>query len=232
MTLQKHVFLDQKKVLACHFNTKTLRFDAPYRKDYNIKRRLEYLRQEQRKLSHIISQMGYDGGNHRTRQFYYRQKRHTNVWRKVQRIHAALTQKIAHLLSNIAKAFAVDQIVFEDLRWSQHSPRLEVGRWLSHNQQHFFHSQIIDRVLFMASYQGFTAKRQNARWSSQICWKSQLLHNLHITPATPRSSLQSYLGHRSGKDFRFSSENPQETWRGDSDLNAARNMALRALVSI
>jgi len=26
-------------------------------------------------------------------------------------------------------------------------------------------------------------------------------------------------------------ENPQEMWRGDSDLNAARNMALRALVA-
>jgi len=224
-------FLDQKKVLACQFNTTTLRFDAPYRTDYNVKRRLEHLRQEQRKLSHIICQMESDGGNHRTRQFYYRQKRHTNVWRKVQRIHAALTQKIAHLLSNIAKAFGVDQIVFEDLRWSQHSSRREVGRWLSHNQQHFFHSQIIDRVQFMASYQGFTVKRHNARWSSQICWRCQLLHNLHITPVTSRSSIQSYLGHRSSKNFRFSSENPQEMWRGDSDLNAARNMALRALVA-
>ncbi|MHA1672005.1 MAG: hypothetical protein ACTSYI_00125, partial [Promethearchaeota archaeon] len=33
-------FLDQKRVLACHFNPSTLRFSAPYRKDYNIKRRL------------------------------------------------------------------------------------------------------------------------------------------------------------------------------------------------
>ncbi|MHA1521277.1 MAG: hypothetical protein ACTSRK_13920, partial [Promethearchaeota archaeon] len=38
------------------------------------------------------------------------------------------------------------------------------GRWLSHNQQHFFHSQIIDRVRFMASFQGFTVIRLNARW--------------------------------------------------------------------
>ena len=225
-------FLDQKTVLACQFNATTLRFDAPYRKEYNIKRRLEHLRQEQRKLSNIISQLEQDGGNRRTRQFYHIQKRHTYVWKKVRRIHSALTQQIAHLITTIVKAFAVDQIVFEDLRWSQHSPRLEVGRWLSHNQQHFFHSQIITRVQFMASCQGFLVTQQNAQWSSQICWRSQSLHNLNITSDTPRSIVQPYIGQRSGKHFRFSSENLQEAWRGDSDLNAARNMALRALISV
>ncbi|MHA1674979.1 MAG: hypothetical protein ACTSYI_15290, partial [Promethearchaeota archaeon] len=68
-------------------------------------------------------------------------------------IEKIIHQKIAHIICKIAKAFAVNQIVFEDLRRSQHSTRHEVGRWLSHNQQHFFHSQIIDRVRFMASFQ-------------------------------------------------------------------------------
>ncbi len=176
--------------------------------------------------------MEHDGGNYRTRKFYYVKKRHAYVWKKLRRIHAALTQKIAHIICEIAKAFAVNQIVFEDLRWSQHSVRHEVGRWLSHNQQHFFHSQIIDRVRFMASFQSFTVIRQNACWSSQICWKSQYLHSLNITPGTSRSTIQQYIGLRSGKYFRFTSDNPQETWCGDSDLNAARNMALRALISV
>jgi len=70
------------------------------------------------------------------------------------------------------------------------------------------------------------------RWSSQICWKSQHHHKLNITPGTSRSTIQQYIGLRSGKNFRFTSDNPQETWCGDSDLNAARNMALRALVSV
>ncbi|MHA1672006.1 MAG: hypothetical protein ACTSYI_00130 [Promethearchaeota archaeon] len=122
--------------------------------------------------------------------------------------------------------------MFEDLRWSQHSTRHNVGRWLSHNQQHFFHSQIIDWVRFMAAFQSFTVIRQNARWSSQICWKSQHHHKLNITPVTSRSNIQQYIGLRSGKNFRFRSDNPQETWCGDSDLNAARNMALRALFSV
>ena len=83
----------------------------------------------------------------------------------------------------------------------------------------------------MASFQDFSVIRQNARWSSQICWKSQHLQNLKIGPGTSRFNIRKYIGTRSGKIFRFTSGNPQETWRGDSDLNAARNMALRALVT-
>ncbi|MHA1673119.1 MAG: hypothetical protein ACTSYI_05775 [Promethearchaeota archaeon] len=176
--------------------------------------------------------MEHDKGKYRTRKYYYVKKRHTYVWKKLRRIHTALIQKIAYIINEIAKAFAVNQIVFEDLRWSQHSTRLEVGRWLSHNQQHFFHSQIIDRVRFMAAFQSFTVIRQNACWSSQICWKSQHHHKLNITLGAFRSTIQQYIGLRFGKNFRFTSDNPQETWCGDSDLNAARNMALRALVPV
>jgi len=84
----------------------------------------------------------------------------------------------------------------------------------------------------MAAFQSFTVIRQNASWISQICWKSQHLHSLNIAPSSSRSTIQQYIGLRSGKHFRYTSDNPQETWCGDSDLNAARNMALRALVSV
>ncbi|MHA1673672.1 MAG: ester cyclase, partial [Promethearchaeota archaeon] len=51
--------------------------------------------EQQRGLSNIKSQIEHDKGNYRTRKFYYVKKRHAYVWKKLRRIHAALTQKIA-----------------------------------------------------------------------------------------------------------------------------------------
>ncbi|MCK4974606.1 MAG: hypothetical protein KAR81_05085, partial [Sulfurimonas sp.] len=115
--------------------------------------------------------------------------------------------------------------------WSQHSARNRVGRWLSHNQMHFFHSQIIDIVKFQTAFRPFGVKTVNARWSSQIAWTTQLAKNFNITYQTDRSEIARFLGKRTQKQFEYSSKSPGLSWKGDSDLNAARNLALRGLLT-
>ena len=235
-TLQKFEigrhFLDQRRVLACRFDSSTLHFSASYRNDYNIKRHLEHLRRQQRALSSIYHQMEHDGGFTRTKKYFYVKKSYEKVWKKIRKIHSTLTQQIAHTISEIGQAYDVNMIYFEDLRWSQHSSKKNVGRWLSHNQQHFFHSKIIESVTFMAKFQKFSVKKVNARWSSQISWTAQLAMNLHITYKTDKSQIKPYLGNRSQKWFHYNSKISGLSWCGDSDLNAARNIALRGLIAV
>ena len=127
--------------------------------------------------------------------------------------------------------YAVSWIYFEDLRWSQHSARKRVGRWLSHNQMHFFHSQIIEIVKFQTAFHQFDVKTVNARWSSQIAWTVQLTKNLNVTYKTDRADISPFLGKRTQKQFEYASPTPGLSWKGDSDLNAARNLALRGLLT-
>jgi len=74
-----------------------------------------------------------------------------------------------------------------------------VGRWLSHNQLHFFHSQVIKAVEDMAEMNSFQIKTVNARWSSQIAWTAQLKFNLSITYKIHRAAIKPYLGNRTQK---------------------------------
>ncbi len=223
-------FLDQRRLLACKFNASTFQFSKPFRKDYNIKRKLEHLREQQRAHSSIWRQMKSDGGSKRSKRYYYAKKRYDFIWHKIRHIHSSLTQQVAHTITTIARAYEVSWIFFEDLRWSQQSPRNRVGRWLSHNQLHFFHSQVIKAVEDMAEMNPFQIKTVNARWSSQIAWTAQLKFNLSITYKTPRATIKPYLGNRTQKLFIYASKDPGLCWRGDSDLNAARNLALRGLL--
>ena len=223
-------FLDQRRVLGCTFDSSMRHFSSSYRNDYNLKRKLDHLRQQQRAHGSIWNQMETDGGHKRTIQYFYMKKRHTRIWQKIQKIHTTLTQQIAHVISLIANAYKVSWIYFEDLRWSQHSSRNKVGRWLSQNQMHFFHSKIIKAVELIAEISPFKVKIVNARWTSQICWTTQLKFNLNITYQTNRASIAPYLGTRTQKQFIYTSRAPELSWQGDSDLNAARNLVLRGLL--
>ena len=223
-------FLDQRTVLGCRFDPAQLRFLSPSHRDYNLKRRLEHLRAQQRALSHILSQMKLDGGEYRTIRYFYLQKRRTYIWEKVRRIHQTLSQQIAHVIIQICRAYHVTHLMVEDLRWSQHSRRETVGRWLSHNQQHFLHSQIITRLGYMGQRSQVKVKQLNPRWSSQIAWTVQAAQNLRMSLKTRKETILPYLGTRTGKHFRYRSPDGYYSWQGDSDLNAARNMALRGLV--
>ena len=224
-------FLDQRRILGCQLDTINKRFTPPYRHDYNIKRRLEHLREQQRALGSIWRQMEHDGGKNRTKVYYHKKKSYEKVWKKIRNIHATLTQQISHTIIAIADMYAVSWIYFEDLRWSQHSARNRVGRWLSHNQMHFFHSQIIEIVQFQATFRQFGVKTVNARWSSQIAWTVQLAKDFKITYRTDRSKIAPFLGKRTQKQFEYASQIPGLGWSGDSDLNAARNLALRGLLT-
>ena len=225
-------FLDQRRVLACKFDPVTLRFNDPFRLDYNIIRRLEHLRKQQRSLGSIKNRMEDDGGKTRTKKYYHIKKSHNFVWKKIRKIHSTLTGQIAHTIMEIALAYNVSLISFEDLRWSTHSSRKSVGKWLSHNQQHFFHGQVIDHVQTMAVFKPLNVKRVCARWSSQIAWTVQSTKSLKISMTTGRHEVESSLGKRTRKTFFYESDIPDISWKGDSDLNAARNMALRGLTYV
>ena len=225
-------FLNQRTVLGCRFDSNQLRFSPPFRQDYNIKRKLEYLRKEQRKLGSIWRQMGCDGAQKRTIKAYHRKCQYSAIWKKIRNIHTTLTQQIAHMLVSIALAYDVDWIFVEDLRWSQHSAKKQVGRWLAHNQQHFFFSQIITAVEYLCIGNPIRVKKVDAQWSSQICWTIQSEHDLCINYRTSKASIRPFLGQRTRKQFKYHASNLQYSWQGDSDLNAARNLVLRGLLTM
>ena len=223
-------FIDQKELIGSKFNSDTLKFDQISEK-YNIKGKLRNLNKEKRKLQYLKSTMENDGGKKRTIKYYHISKRLNYVWKARKKKHNAITQKLAHVLIQMAKSFDVRCIAFEDLRWAQHSKKMQVGQWLARNQINFFHSQIISRTQFLGLQKGVDVKIINAKWTSKICWKSQRDNDLDILWNTPREIVEEFIGTRDGKIFRYF-HGAELIWQGDSDLNAARNVALRCLVVI
>ena len=223
-------FIDQKELIGSKFNCATLKFEQISEK-YNIKGKLRNLNKEKRKLQFLKSTMENDGGKKRTIKYYHISKRLDYVWKARKKKHNAITQKLAHVLIQMAKTFDVRCIAFEDLRWTQHSKKIQVGQWLARNQINFFHSQIISRTQFLGLQKNVDVKLINAKWTSKICWKSQLENELNVTWNTQREMVEEFIGIRNGKNFRYF-RGDKLIWQGDSDLNAARNVALRCLAVI
>jgi len=176
--------------------------------------------------------MAADGAYERTKKAYLRKRQYLTIWYKIKRIHASMTQKIAHTIMKIAAAYRVNFIFMEDLRWTHHSSKKMVGTWLAHNQQHFFFSQINQTLEDLCVSRAVRIKKVNARWSSQIAWTLQAHHNFQIDSRTTRSSIAPYLGIRTRKTFKTLTSHPNMAWQGDADLNAARNIALRGLLRV
>ena len=83
------------------------------------------------------------------------------------------------------------------------------GRYLSHWQIHWFFAQIQERTEEIASYHGIKVKTVNASNTSQNCHKC------------------GKKGDRVQK--QFTCKNKKCKWKGDSDLNAARNVCIRGI---
>ena len=121
-------------------------------------------------------------------------------------VHQISTRIIAYL-----NYFDVSRLILEDLKWSKHSLKTEIGYFLSSWQIHWFFAQIQDTLKNMAKLHGITVEMVNPKYSSKNCWKCD------------------QRGNRVGKTFICTS-NVCVRYQVDSDLNAARNLIKRSKV--
>jgi hypothetical protein len=104
------------------------------------------------------------------------------------------------------------RVQVEDLRWSQHGARHQVGSYLAHNQILFFHNQIQSRLAHLLREHAIGVWWVNPRGTSQRCaycgHKGQRQKTRVFTCTNRR--------HRTPQDRRYTC---------NADLNAARNIA-------
>ena len=139
-----------------------------------------------------------------TRNYWFTRRSYKLCWQKIQNIHMELIHQISTRIVEYAKYTKTDVICFEDLRWSKHSSKSEVGYFLSTWQVHWFFSQIIEFTARLARRHGIRLFLVNPKESSQLC-SSCGMH-----------------GRRKGKTFWC--QNKSCNLQIDSDLNAARNL--------
>jgi transposase len=126
------------------------------------------------------------------------------TWRHIHGIHEDLAKQLAIRIVSVSQAYHSQRIRFEDLRWSQHTAKEETGYWLATWQVHWFHGQIIRHTQEFAAQVGITVELVFARGTSYRC------------------SSCGHVGDRAGKLFTC----PHCHRQLDSDLNAARNIAI------
>ncbi|MFQ5981411.1 MAG: zinc ribbon domain-containing protein [Candidatus Heimdallarchaeota archaeon] len=140
------------------------------------------------------------------------------LWDKVNHLLLTVAQSVAAKLRDITCYYAAQyphlpiRVQVEDLRWSQHGARHQVGSYLAHNQILFFHSQIQYRLAHLLREQEVGLWRVNPRETSQRC---------------------AYCGHKGQRRKKsvFICTNPShhtpqgKRYTCNADLNAARNIA-------
>lgn len=132
-------------------------------------------------------------------------------WRKIKRTHMELVNQISTRIIAYLNYFDVSRLVLEDLRWSKHSLKTEVGYFLSSWQIHWFFAQIQDSLKNMALLHGITVELVDPKYSSKNCWKCD------------------QRGKRAGKIFICTSASCVR-YQVDSDLNASRNLIKRSKI--
>ncbi|MFX0064655.1 MAG: zinc ribbon domain-containing protein [Candidatus Hermodarchaeota archaeon] len=185
---------------------KTLINPSPF---FNFKRRLTNLQEECRNLKKKLdTYRNKHRPKYRRKTQYFKLKREwKRTWQKIRQLHLELARQVATRIIHLARNHQATTIRFEDLRWSQHSPKDGVGTWLATWQVHWFHGEIIKRTKELT-------KRTNL--------KVELVYAYHTSQ---RCSSCGTKGTRQGKTFTCPSCQRQL----NSDLNAARNIALAPL---
>jgi len=210
-------FLDQRTLFDMKFNEISGKFEFydQFRKNHptNVKWKLIHLRKEIRDKQSEKNDFEHNFPNKR---FYHIGKTLSSLWNKVNRIHSEIVNQLSHKIVKIAKYHGVSVIKFEDLKWSKHSKRSEVGQFLAWNQVLMFYSQLQSHVAQYARREGIKVALVDARDTSKICSKCRLT----------RTDYKDKVGAvRSGKQFACS-HSSHARLQLDADLNAARNIAL------
>lgn len=185
----------------------TLTFEKAYLRATNIKRKLMVLRSELRTLRQQITtfENTYQGKLYKSRKYYHLKQNERYVSEKMSNIHDDIVHNVARRLVDIARSWGNIPIRFENLKWSKHSKKQKIGKYLAHHQTHWFFSQIIRATSELARRYEVPVVLVNARGTSKRCWKCQ------------------NSGSRNGKEFGCTTTSK---YRLDADLNAARNVAL------
>ncbi|MCG3219403.1 MAG: transposase, partial [Candidatus Heimdallarchaeota archaeon] len=205
-------FLDQEELAGKVSNWwMHAKGSRPY---FNFKKKLILLQEKSRELKSQLDNYKKKHKNYRNKwQFFVIKREWQRVWQKIRNIHLEVARQVASRIINLARFHGVTLIRFENLKWSTHSSKQEVGFWLSTWQTHWFHSEIIRRVSQLATRFGIKFELVNARNTSRRCSKC------------------GKIGTRKGKTFvcshcQSSSGSPRQL---DSDLNAARNITIAPL---
>jgi hypothetical protein len=175
----------------------------------NIPRHLFNLRVEAQRLqSQKDRYRATHPTSYRRKVKYKRLKREWQcIWNHIRGIHEDMARQIATRLVSVIVASNAHLIRFEDLKWSQATSKADAGYWLATWQVHWFHSEIIRRTRMLASRQGIQVELVVAKGTSSRC------------------SSCGQVGERHGKLFSC----PHCHRHLDSDLNAARNIAVAPL---
>ena len=86
-----------------------------------------------------------------------------NKWQKVRNIHGELARQFATRLVAICEYHDVDVLRLENLSWSRHSRKQDVGYYLKTNQVHWFFSKVQENATCLAHQAGIDVELVNAR---------------------------------------------------------------------
>ena len=211
-------FLDQKTLFGKKFNANTGKFLAQS-SSTNIKLTLIRLRREVRNIQRLLK--GYENRsiyrgvtNYQAKMKYRRySKTLQNLWAKVKNINLEIVRQLNHTIIAIAKYHGASKLIFEDLRWSKIGKKQEVGHFISYWSVQWFYSQVQAAVEHQSEYWGISFIRVDPRFTSKRCSECSELK----------------FATRDGKQFvctNISKHKNKKEVRLDSDLNAARNIAL------
>ena len=208
LTKQKNIWFYQnkeRKKLQRGFNQKTTNFKWILQK---LRKRLDGLQSEMSKKRERNKQNRrknpkfprYD----KTIEYWYIRREYKKCILKMQNIHKELVHQISTRIVEYSKHVKADTIRFEDLRWSKHSSKQDIGYFISTWQTHWFFSKIIHCTSQIARRNGIRTYITDPYKSSKLC------------------SCCGKEGTRYGKIFKCI--NPVCKIQIDSDLNAARNL--------
>lgn len=141
--------------------------------------------------------------------YWYARNIERSNWRRIRNSNMELVRQISARIGSYILYHDVSTLVLEDLKWSKHSLKSDVGYFLSSWQIHWFFAQIQNMLVNMSQIYGFTIEMVNPRYSSKNCWKC------------------GEFGNRLNKVFICTSSSCVR-YQIDSDLNAARNLVLRS----
>ena len=210
-------FIGQKELFDMNFTATTGKFEQIKRNPHqnseistniklkliNIRKEIRHIQQKLHTYENSLSKRGIS--NYKITFKYNRLKKHlSQLWVKISHINKEIVHLLNHTILTIAKYHHVSKIKCENLKWARASKRKDIGQFLAFWQTHWFYSQIQQAVQLQCHLHNISFKTVDAKYTSQKC------------------SYCGHMGQRVGKSFFC----PDCRIHLDSDLNAARNIAL------
>lgn len=204
---KKRIFMDQQEIAGKKgewFLKKP--FSSGKQKFPNLKNKLFKLRHEIKLIQSERMQLENNGQSN-SHHHWLLETEEKMRWKKIRGIHKEMVNQYATRLVAYCLYYKIGFIAFENLKWSTHSLKEKVGSFLAHWQIHWFFAQIQERAEQLALSNGIGVTRVNPKNTSQKCHRCNK------------------KGQRNRKRFHCK----KCDWKGDSDLNAARNIAKRGI---